>query len=120
MIAAHDRRRILVVDDNRGAARLQAKLLEKLGPHEIRIAHDGHDALLIAKQFRPEMVLLDIGLPRLNGYEVTKQLRSGPEFDATLLVAVTGYGTDEDRRRALESGFDMHLVKPPSLDALCA
>jgi PAS domain S-box-containing protein len=119
-VSAQERRRILVVDDNRGAAKLLAKLLEKLGPHEIRVAYDGHEALQVAKQFRPELLLLDIGLPSLNGYEVTKILRSEPDFDAALLVAMTGYGTEQDRRRALECGFDMHLVKPPSLEALCS
>ncbi len=84
----------------------------------IGMAHDGLSALDIAQTQRPEIVLLDIGLPKLNGYDVAKRLRKQREFQQTVVVAVTGYGTDEDRRRSAEIGFDKHLVKPTSLEQL--
>jgi CheY-like chemotaxis protein len=111
-------RRILVVDDNVGTTKIQSLLLARLGDHEIRTAHDGVSALSIAAEFSPEIVLLDIGLPKMCGYEVARQLRAQPDGEDALLVALTGYGTEEDRRRSLESGFDEHLVKPAGLEAL--
>lgn len=108
-------RRILVVDDNVGTATILARLLKKLGEHEIRTAHDGAAALEAARIHQPELILLDIGLPRMNGYEVARRLRQQPEFRRTLLVALTGYGTEDDRTRAQEAGFDRHLTKPPSM-----
>lgn len=111
-------RRILIVEDNVGTAKVLSRLLAKLGPHDVHIVHDGLSALEAAKEHRPELVLLDIGLPRLNGYEVAKSLRQRPEFQETVLVALTGYGTEEDRRRSAAAGFDRHLVKPPSLEHL--
>jgi PAS domain S-box-containing protein len=110
--------RILVVDDNAPAAKLLGRLLERLGGHEIRIAHDGEAALVEAEAFRPDLVLLDIGLPRMDGFEVARRLRERPGFSDVLLVALTGYGTAEDRRRSLEAGFDEHLVKPPGVEML--
>jgi PAS domain S-box-containing protein len=110
--------RILVVDDNAPGAKLLARLLEKLGNYEIAVAHDGEDGIAAAQSFRPDLILLDIGLPKLDGYEVARRLRDRPEFRDTLLVALTGYGTAEDRRRSVQAGFDDHLVKPPSLDTL--
>jgi CheY-like chemotaxis protein len=89
-----------------------------VGRHEVSVVHDGHAALERTATFQPEIVLLDIGLPRMNGYEVARRLRQQPEFSRTVLVALTGYGTDSDRRRSLEAGFDEHLVKPPSLESL--
>ena len=111
-------RRILVVDDNVGTAKVLSLLLAKLGSHDVRMVHDGQSVLEAAKEHRPEIVLLDIGLPHVNGYEVAKRLRQQPEFQDTLLIALTGYGTEEDRRRSASVGFDRHLVKPPSLDDL--
>jgi signal transduction histidine kinase len=104
-------RRVLVVDDNADAADSLALLLRVDG-HEVRVAYDGPAALQEAAAFRPEVVLLDIGLPRMDGYEVARRLRGQAELKEALLVAVTGYGQDEDRRRAEEAGFDAHLVKP--------
>jgi CheY-like chemotaxis protein/two-component sensor histidine kinase len=110
--------RIVVVDDNVGAAVLLAKLLEKMGSHEVVMAHDGPSALARIEESHPEVVLLDIGLPGMNGYQVASVLRENPEFDDVLLVALTGYGQKEDREKAKEAGFDEHQVKPPSLDQL--
>lgn len=110
--------RILVVEDNVGTAKILSRLLAKLGSHEIHMVHDGLSALEAAKAYHPEIVLLDIGLPRMNGYEVAQRLRQEREFEQTVLVALTGYGTEEDRRRSAEVGFDRHLVKPPSLAML--
>jgi CheY-like chemotaxis protein len=111
-------RRILVVDDNVGTARMLMLLLGKLGRHEVHLAHDGASALAQAQAHRPDLVLLDIGLPGMSGYDVAQRLREQPEFRETLLVALTGYGQEEDRRRSYEAGFDEHLVKPPSMDVL--
>ena len=102
--------KILVVDDNRDTARTAALLLEASG-HEVQTAHDGPTALEIARQFRPQSILLDIGLPGLNGYEVARTLRN-EGFEQTTIVAISGYGQAEDRQRSREAGFDHHLVKP--------
>ncbi len=106
------RRRILVVDDNEDAARTLAKLLSRLHGQEVRVAHDGATALETAKAFRPELVLLDIGMPGMDGYEVAKRFRPTPEAQGALLVALTGWGQESDRSRSREAGFDHHLVKP--------
>ncbi len=105
------RRRLLVIDDNRDSANTLAALFETMG-HEVRTAYDGPEAVSMAAEFRPEAVFLDIGLPGMNGYEVARKMRSCPELAATTLVAFTGYGQHEDRRRVLEAGFDYHVVKP--------
>jgi PAS domain S-box-containing protein len=110
-------RRILVVDDSVDAADSLAAYLRMQG-HEVRIANDGPAALDAAQAFRPEVVLLDIGLPRIDGYEVARRLRKEAGSTKVLLVAVTGYGQEEDRRRAQEAGFDALLVKPADLSAL--
>jgi PAS domain S-box-containing protein len=116
--ASSPRRHILVVDDNRDAANSLARLLTILCRQEVRVAYDGPSALEAAASFRPEVVLLDIGLPGMDGYEVARKLRARPELDGTLLVALTGWGQDEDRQRSKEAGFDRHLVKPVDPDAL--
>jgi CheY-like chemotaxis protein len=103
--------RVMVVDDNRDSAETMAMLLELLG-HEIRVAHDGLQALELAEQFRPHALLLDIGMPRLNGYEVCSRLRKQLWGRDMLLIAVTGWGQETDQRRSREAGFDAHLVKP--------
>jgi PAS domain S-box-containing protein len=108
-------RRILVVDDNVGMARIVSRLLSKLGPHEVRMTHDGPSALDLVRQFHPEIVLLDIGLPGMDGYQVGQSIRQHSSGSEILLVALTGYGQEEDRRRSRDAGFDEHLVKPPSL-----
>jgi PAS domain S-box-containing protein len=112
-------RRVLVVDDNVDAAESIGMLLRLWG-HEVRVAYNGPQALEAADEYRPEVVVLDIGLPGMSGYEVARQLRQRPQFKTALLVAVTGYGQDEDRRRSGEAGFDHHLTKPVDPDALHA
>jgi signal transduction histidine kinase/DNA-binding response OmpR family regulator len=109
--------RILVVDDNVDGAESLAVLL-RVGGHDVRVAHDGPSALTVAAEHRPEVVLLDIGLPGLDGYEVARRMRREPDLENCLLIAITGYGRDEDRRRSLDAGFDAHLVKPIDANAL--
>ncbi len=104
-------RRVLVVDDNRDSAASMAMLMEING-NETRMAHDGLEALEAASAFRPDVVLLDIGLPELNGYEVARRIRQQPWGADVLLIALTGWGQDEDRRKSGEAGFNGHLVKP--------
>jgi len=111
------RRRILVADDNRDAAESLAMLLEMAG-HEVRVAHLGRAALALAQVFRPDTALLDIGMPDLSGYEVAQSLRAEPWAANIRLIALTGWGQDSDRRRALEAGFDHHLIKPVDPDQL--
>jgi PAS domain S-box-containing protein len=111
--------RILVADDNRDAASSLATLLS-LDGHEIRVANDGEQALAEAERFRPQVALLDIGMPKKNGYEVARAIRDAPWGRDILLVAVTGWGQTEDKRRAKEAGFDRHFTKPLDLDALSA
>ncbi|MEX1039692.1 MAG: PAS domain S-box protein [Pirellulaceae bacterium] len=110
--------RILVVDDNVGAAKMLSILLTTIGSHEVQMVHDGAAALEAAKAFRPEFIFLDIGLPRMNGYEVARRLRSMSELNSFALVALTGYGTPEDKLKSHDAGFDVHMVKPPSIDDL--
>ncbi|MBI2877708.1 MAG: response regulator [Candidatus Tectomicrobia bacterium] len=105
------RRRILLVDDNEDAARLMALILE-MGGHEVRVVHDGPTAIAAAVEDRPDVVLLDIGLPRMDGYEVARRLRQHDSLARTILIAITGYGQEEDRQRSEEVGFAHHLVKP--------
>ena len=112
------RHRILVVDDNVDSARTMSIVLKRLWGQEARVAHDGMEALQIAEQFRPEVILLDIGLPGMSGYMVAKQLRDRPDLGRPLLVAMTGLGHDDDIRNSREAGFDHHLVKPLDLEAL--
>lgn len=109
--AAAALRRVLVVDDNADAADSLGLLLKSLG-HETRVVHDGHDALEVAAQFRPDIVLLDIGMPGLDGYEVAKRLRALDRDHDVRIIAVTGWGQEADRRKSQEAGFDLHLVKP--------
>ena len=109
--------RILVVDDNHDAATGVATMLELEG-HSVRTAHDGQEALVAAKDHRPLVVVLDIGLPLLDGYEVVRRMRAMPELADALLIALTGYGQNEDRQAALDAGFDQHLVKPADPETL--
>jgi CheY-like chemotaxis protein len=110
-------RRILVVDDNVDAAESLALLL-RLEGHDVRVAHDGPTALAAVEDEPPALVFLDIGMPVMNGYDVARRLRQRPGLGNLLLVAMTGWGQEEDRRRSLEAGFDHHLVKPVEPDAL--
>jgi CheY-like chemotaxis protein len=110
-------RRILIVDDNQDQAQSQGLLLGLMG-HQVRLAHDGPSALETAGEFLPDMALIDIGLPGMNGYEVAQRLRGHPQLKRATLIAQTGWGQEEDRRRSKEAGFDHHLVKPVDLAAL--
>ncbi len=103
--------RILVVDDNRDSADSLAMLLRVMG-NEVRTAYDGQAGVDAAKEYRPNVVLLDIGLPKLNGYEACRDIRKQPWGKSTVLIAATGWGQEEDRRRSQEAGFDHHMVKP--------
>jgi signal transduction histidine kinase len=110
-------RRVLVVDDNVDAADLVVATLSALG-HEAVAAHDGPSALGLASRLRPHIAILDIGLPVMDGYELARRIRALPELHATRLIALTGYGTDSDRARSLEAGFDEHIVKPLARERL--
>jgi CheY-like chemotaxis protein len=106
--------RVLVVDDNEDAAGMLTLLLESQG-HEVRVCYSASDALSTAKQSSPTILFLDIGLPDMDGYELARRLRVLPETARSLLVALTGYGQPQDKERALQAGFDHHLVKPVKL-----
>jgi len=110
-------RRVLVVDDSEDGAESMAMILQFAG-HETIKAYDGVAAIEAAERFRPEVVLLDIGLPRMNGYEVCRRLRQEPWGREMTIVALTGWGQEEDRNRSKEAGFDVHIVKPVDFDAL--
>ena len=109
--AGNGPRRVLLIDDNRAANETLTDLLELWG-HEVFTAETGVQGLELARSERPEVILLDIGLPDLDGYEVARVLRSEPETASLTVVAVSGYGQPSDRRQSLERGFDDHLVKP--------
>ena len=92
----------------------------EIGGHRVWLARDGRSAVALAREHRPEVVICDIGLPDMSGYEVARMLRADRALDGSWLVALTGYAQPEDRERAAEAGFDAHLAKPPSIDALDA
>jgi CheY-like chemotaxis protein len=104
-------RRVLVADDNDDSATTLSILLEMLG-NDVRIAHDGEQAVRMAREFGPDAILLDIGMPKMNGYDACERLRSSPETSRAYMVALTGWDQDEVRARAMAAGFDRHLVKP--------
>jgi len=110
-------RKVLVIDDNSDAANALRLLLENDG-HNVRVAHDGVSGLALAREYRPEYLLLDIGLPRLNGYDIAASVRGDPELKHTTIVAITGYGQVHDRARTAAVGFDHHLTKPIEFAAL--
>jgi len=110
-------RRILLADDNRDAAESLAIIL-RLEGHEVELAHDGQDALRVFAEKRPDVALLDIGMPKTNGYEVARQISAEPGGGEVLLVAITGWAQDADRVRSREAGFDHHLTKPIEPDTL--
>jgi PAS domain S-box-containing protein len=116
-VRAAPQRRILVVDDNVDAAESLALLL-RLEGHDVRVAHDGPAALAAVEADPPDLLFLDIGMPVMNGYDVAQRLRQRPGLETLVLVAMTGWGQEEDRRRSQEAGFDRHLVKPVEPDAL--
>jgi len=105
------------VDDNRDAAETLAALLDVMG-HAAPIAHDGLQALRLMHSFRPQAVFLDIGMPGMSGYDVAQAIRRDGAFDDVLLVALTGWGGEPDRARSASAGFDEHLTKPATIDAI--
>jgi len=108
---------VLVVDDNADAAQMLATLLQAHG-HAVSVEYDGTGGLARALRERPEVMLLDIGLPDMDGHELARRLRASPDTANALLIALTGYGQSEDRERARQAGFDRHLVKPADLSEL--
>ncbi|CAN5797208.1 hypothetical protein BH11MYX3_BH11MYX3_42160 [soil metagenome] len=117
MAAAAPALKILIVDDNVDAAETLAMLLDLTG-NDTRLAHTGPDALRAAAELSPDVMFLDIGLPGMNGYEVATKLRANPTLRQPLLVALTGWGSDEDRKRAHDAGLDHDLVKPINAETL--
>jgi CheY-like chemotaxis protein len=111
-------RRVLVVDDNEGLTRLLARLLARLGGHQVQQAVDGPSALQAFEEFHPEIVLLDIGLPGFDGYEVISRMREMEGGQGVVIAALTGYGEEKDRQNALAAGFDAFMVKPASIAEL--
>lgn len=109
--------RVLVVDDNVDAAESLALLLQAWG-HDVRTAHDGPGALDQAARFRADVVLLDVGLPGMSGHDIARRLREMPEYRTAVMAAMTGYGSEDDRRLSAEAGMDHHLVKPVEPDRL--
>jgi CheY-like chemotaxis protein len=108
---------VLIVEDNEDAAQTLQELLQVIG-YQVSVAHTGPEGLRMALQSRPHVVLCDIGLPGLNGYQIASRLKQEPATASTRLIAVTGYGAGEDQRRSREAGFDHHLTKPVDLDEL--
>lgn len=117
--AARIKRRILVVDDNPDALESLSRLVTLMG-NEVRLARDGREAIEVGREFKPEVVLMDIGMPNLNGYDAARQMRQERWGQEASLIATTGWGQDEDRRSSDDAGFNQHLVKPISLAALNA
>jgi PAS domain S-box-containing protein len=103
--------RVLVVDDNQDLVKATSRLLRVLG-HDVRVAFNGAEAIEVADQFRPDIVLLDIAMPKVNGYEVARTIRGSPWGREMTLVAVTGWGQEDDQRRSVDAGFDLHMTKP--------
>ncbi len=108
---------MLVVDDNEAVAQAVGWMLEAIG-HDYQLVHDGREALQAAREFRPDAVLLDIGLPGMDGYAVCRAIRADETLKHVAIIAQTGWGQDRDRALASEAGFDRHLVKPVALDEL--
>jgi PAS domain S-box-containing protein len=111
-------RRVLIADDNVDAAQSLAILLQTLG-QDVHLAHDGLEAVERAAWLRPDVILMDIGMPGLTGYDAARRIRSEPWGQKPLIVALTGWGQEEDRRRSKDAGFDQHMVKPVTMDAIC-
>ncbi len=111
------RRRILVVDDNRDAAEALGRLLQLMG-HEVRTAHGGDEGVAVAAEFNPDVVLMDLEMPTVDGYDAARRIRAAPKGNEPFLIALTGWGADADRRRTHDAGFDRHLVKPVNTGVL--
>jgi CheY-like chemotaxis protein len=112
------KRRILIADDNRDVAEAFGVMLETVG-HEVVTAHDGMEVLEKAEHFQPDIIVLDIGMPKINGYDAARRLRQQPWGKDVVLVAITGWGNEKDKGQSQEAGFDFHLVKPVDPGALC-
>ncbi len=110
-LLAGPRRRILVVDDNRDSAKSMAMMLRLMG-NEVRTAHDGIEAVEAAEEFRPKAILMDLGMPKLNGYDATQRIREQPWGRDMMIIAMTGWGQEADRTQSHEAGCNGHLVKP--------
>jgi len=108
---------VLIVEDNRDAAESLKDLLEISG-HLVTIAFDGRSGLALAHELKPEVILCDLGLPDIDGYQLARTLRTETSFGETLLIAITGYADQEHEKRALDAGFDAHLPKPPPIEVL--
>jgi CheY-like chemotaxis protein len=113
-------RRILVVDDNVDAADSLALVLRRIGGYEVRVLYDGEQVLAHACEFKPDVILLDIGMPRVNGYTVARQLRDSSATSEAKIVAITGYGRNSDREASQAAGIDLHLLKPVETGELFA
>jgi CheY-like chemotaxis protein len=111
--------RIMLADDNVDFVNTMAEILDLLG-HTTRIAYDGDTALGLFREFAPSFAFLDIGLPKINGYDLAKALRATPGGENCMLVAVTGWGQEKDKQLASEAGFDLHMVKPVSIEQIQA
>jgi CheY-like chemotaxis protein len=111
------KRRILVVDDHRDAALSMAAILKRRG-HELAVAHDGESAIATAESFRPEVILMDVGMPGLNGYDATRRIRQQSWGKAIFVIALTGWGQETDRADSRAAGCDAHLVKPARVAAV--
>ncbi len=109
--AVERKRRVLIVDDNAAAAKMLSLIVKMLG-NEVRTAGDGREAVELASQFLPEVVLMDLGMPRMNGYEAARQIRQQSWGENMMLIALSGWGQDDDKRKTKEAGFDHHLIKP--------
>ena len=112
-------RRVLVVDDNQDAADALAMLVRTWG-HDVRVAYSGEQGLQAARDFQPEVCLLDLGMPGMSGFELAARLREEPTTAGAVLTAVSGWGDHETRRRAIEAGFEHHLLKPSNIEMLRA
>jgi CheY-like chemotaxis protein len=112
-----DHKRVLILDDNVDAAQTLASLLEMAG-HTVALAHTGREAIELARDFKPDIAFLDIGLPDMTGHDVARALRQEPSLAATRLVALTGWGGPKDRQQSKEAGFDHHLTKPVFMEAI--
>lgn len=111
------RRRILIADDNEDSATAMAMIFKLMG-NEVRMATDGLEAIQIAEAFRPELILMDIGMPEMNGYDACRQIRKQPWGDSIVIAALTGWSREEDQRHAQDAGFNHHLIKPIDPDCL--
>jgi CheY-like chemotaxis protein len=117
--AGHERAlpRVLVADDDREAADVLAEVMRTLGC-DAQVAYDGDEAVTLARRYRPHLAILDLGMPRMNGYEAARRIRAEPRASGVRIVALSGWGRAEDRRQAVEAGFDQHLVKPARIEDL--